>query len=112
MVSKTEQENKKYRIWCNRQLLNKLAWEQDKHGLWLKKPKLYISRRCRKFWDTVPKLIVSKIEEEDIDQEQGIDHPYDAAKMWATTYGKVSTDNSSTKAELEQQIREQFKRLT
>ena len=111
-VSKTQSENKSYRVYCNRFMKDKWSWSQDKNGYWIKKPKIYVSTKCKWFWKTVPALIVSKLNEEDIDQGTGIDHPYDASKIWGTTMTKSLTpaQQKSNNEELRRQIRAQFTR--
>lgn len=111
-VSKTQSENKGYRVWCNRHMKDKWSWTQDKNGLWIKKPKIYVSSKCKYFWKTVPALITSKINEEDIDQQTGTDHPYDAVKIWGTTMGiKYDPEKAKRSTEdIRRAIEQQFHR--
>jgi hypothetical protein len=111
-VAKVSPDNKTYRVYCNRILKDKFNWVQDPNGLWLRKPKMYINKnRCKWFWKTVPALIVSKQNDEDIDQTTGIDHPYDATKMLATSAPSVplKEDKESTE-EIKQMIADQMRR--
>jgi hypothetical protein len=105
-------DDKRYRIGCNRVLKDKFNWVQDSNGLWVRKPKMYINKdRCKWFWKTVPALIVSKLNDEDIDEKTGIDHPYDAIKMLATSAPMALLKPSKESAEeMKEMIAEQMRR--
>lgn len=82
MVSKKKGDNKDYRIFANDVMKDSISWEKDKNGMFTRYPKLYVHYdKCPKLCETLPLLQKDKNNPDDIDQDNDIDHHYDAAKM-------------------------------
>jgi len=81
-VSKRSSENRNYRIACNDAMKDLLHYElvEDNKEAFKIKPRIKIYSRCKKLIETLPTLIVSETDQEDI-EDSDYDHYYDAFKM-------------------------------
>lgn len=87
-VSKTKIDTVGFREGCNARVKDLLNWQMSEGGLFTKKPKLYFMKgRCPYLMKTLPKLQVDKNNDRDIDQDNDIDHGYDALKMGIVSFG-------------------------
>lgn len=77
-VSKTSPDHRRYRVACNDSVKDALHWE-EKEGRITLAPRLRIYRRCNKFIEYFPSLVVDDKDIEDIANDQ-YDHPYDSFK--------------------------------
>lgn len=83
VVSKKRIENFAFRAACNEMFKNYLSWEADDDGRITRRPRFLVTADCRHFIRTLPELShdPDSYKGMDFDQENGEDHPYDAAKM-------------------------------
>jgi len=94
-VIKGKTEKVDYRIYCNTVLRNGFSYKKNDEGLWIREPKLRVSKDCTWFWKSVPKLKRSLLIEGDFDQDGTDsdgrvipDHPVDAYKICVTSFSE------------------------
>jgi phage terminase large subunit len=80
IVSKRSPDNRRYRVACNDTISNLLEHDiNPANGLIVRQPKLKIYERCRYLIETMPALVRSDKDVEDIADNQD-DHDFDSAK--------------------------------
>jgi hypothetical protein len=83
IVSKKRIENMGFRIACNEMMKNYLSWSADEEGKITRPPRFLVAADCRHLIRTLPELShdPDSFRGLDFDDDNGEDHPYDAAKM-------------------------------
>lgn len=100
-------EEKSFRRYCNKHMLDLLQYRKDVKGLYLRKPRLrFLKGRCPVLWKTMPYLITSPKDDRDVDKESGVHHPYDALKYLCLSFSRPIAQNmKSVRQEMEERIK-------